>query len=75
MIITGTTTNCCCDSTARDAMQMGYQVLFVEDGNATRSDVEHNAALASMAGLFFADVVTADQAIARIDAGRQRHAT
>lgn len=73
IIVTGTTTNCCCDSTARDAMQMGYRVLFVQDGNAARGDVEHNAALASMAGLFFADVVTADEAIARIEAGRQNN--
>lgn len=29
LIITGTTTNCCCESTMRDAMQMGYNVLFI----------------------------------------------
>jgi ureidoacrylate peracid hydrolase len=26
LIVTGTVTNCCCESTARDAMQMGYKV-------------------------------------------------
>jgi nicotinamidase-related amidase len=68
LIVTGTTTNCCCESTMRDAMQVGYNVLFVQDGNATRGDAVHNASLANM--LLFGDVVTADEAIARIKAGR-----
>ncbi|KAH7119996.1 putative Peroxyureidoacrylate/ureidoacrylate amidohydrolase RutB [Dendryphion nanum] len=68
LIVTGTTTNCCCESTMRDAMQMGYNVLFVQDGNATHVDTVHNASLLNM--LFFGDVVAADEAIARIEAGR-----
>ena len=56
LIITGTLTNCCCESTARDAMQMGYKVIFLTDGNATLSDEEHNATLLSMAAIF-ADVM------------------
>lgn len=66
LIITGTTTNCCCESTMRDAMQMGYDVLFVQDGNATRGDAVHNASLANM--VLFGDVVSADEAITRIEA-------
>src|SRR5882762_5329557 len=31
LIITGTATNVCCESTARDAMQMNYKVIFVAD--------------------------------------------
>jgi nicotinamidase-related amidase len=69
LIVTGTVTNCCCESTVRDAMQMGYNVLFVQDGNASHTDEAHNATLANMAGLFFADVVTADEAISRVNAG------
>jgi nicotinamidase-related amidase len=68
LIVTGTTTNCCCESTARDAMQMGYNVLFVQDANAAHGDAMHNASLTNM--LLFGDVVTADEAIARIEAGR-----
>ncbi|KAH8688969.1 putative Peroxyureidoacrylate/ureidoacrylate amidohydrolase RutB [Talaromyces proteolyticus] len=68
LIVTGTTTNCCCESTMRDAMQMGYHVLFVQDGNATRGDAVHNASLVNM--LLFGDVVTADEVITRIEAGR-----
>lgn len=56
LIITGTLTNCCCESTARDAMQMGYKIIFLTDGNATLSDEEHNATLISMASIF-ADVM------------------
>jgi len=57
LIITGTLTNVCCESTARDAMQRNYQVIFVADGNAALSDAEHNATLCSMAAVF-ADVMT-----------------
>lgn len=55
LIITGALTNCCCESTARDAMMMDYDVVFVSDANATRSDAQHNATLVSMMQLF-ADV-------------------
>ena len=43
-------------STARDALQMGYNVIFVSDANATLSDEEHNGTLLSMAAIF-ADVM------------------
>lgn len=56
LIITGTLTNCCCESSARDALQMGYKIIFISDANATLSDAEHNAALISMASIF-ADVM------------------
>ncbi|MEO0905191.1 MAG: isochorismatase family cysteine hydrolase, partial [Pseudomonadota bacterium] len=38
LIITGTLTNCCCESTARDANQLNYKVIFVTDANATHTD-------------------------------------
>jgi ureidoacrylate peracid hydrolase len=65
LIITGTLTNCCCESTARDALQMGYNVIFVSDANATLSDEEHNGTLMSMYAIF-ADVLTTDQTISLI---------
>lgn len=67
LIATGTTTNICCESTMRGAMQMGYKVWFVQDGNATRDDAVHNASLLNI--LFFGDVVIGEEAIARIEAG------
>jgi ureidoacrylate peracid hydrolase len=60
LIITGTATNVCCESTARDAMQMNYKIIFVADGNAAASDAEHNATVNNMYVLF-ADVMTTDE--------------
>ena len=63
LIITGTLTNCCSESTARDAMQRDYRVLFVSDGNAALTDAEHNATLGNMVALF-ADVMDTDDVLA-----------
>ncbi len=60
LIITGTLTNVCCEATARDAMLMNYNTLFVSDANGARSDEEHIATLVNMTQ-FFADVVTTDE--------------
>lgn len=60
LIITGTLTNVCCEATARDAMLMNYDTLFVSDANGARSDEEHNATLVNMMQ-FFADVLTTDE--------------
>lgn len=68
LIIVGTATNVCCESTARDAMMMNYKVVFVSDGNACRTDAEHNATLGNMLALF-ADVQSTDEVIATIAAG------
>ncbi|MBO9575900.1 MAG: cysteine hydrolase [Sphingobium sp.] len=57
LIITGTLTNCCCESTARDAMQLNYKVIFATDANAALSDAEHNATLHNMS-FVFADVMS-----------------
>jgi len=57
LIISGTLTNCCCESTARDAMQLNYRVIFATDANAALSDAEHNATLHNMA-FVFADVMS-----------------
>jgi ureidoacrylate peracid hydrolase len=62
LIVTGTLTNCCCESTARDAMQFNYKVIFVSDGNAALSDAEHNATLNNMCALF-ADVMSTDEVV------------
>jgi len=69
LIIVGTATNVCCESTARDAMMMNYKVFFVSDANACRTDEEHNATLAILM-VMFADVRSTDDMIALL----QRHA-
>lgn len=65
LIITGTATNVCCESTARDAMMMNYKVIFVSDGTATYNDEEHNATLGIMVAMF-ADVMTTDEVLVRL---------
>jgi ureidoacrylate peracid hydrolase len=62
LIVTGTLSNCCCESTARDAMQLNYQVIFVTDGNAALTDAEHNATLHNMCFLF-ADVMSTEEVL------------
>lgn len=55
VIISGTLTNCCCESTARDAMQNNYRVIMAADANAALSDAEHAATLHILA-MVFADL-------------------
>ena len=40
LIVVGTLTNVCCESTVRDAMMLGYRALMPADANATLSDEE-----------------------------------
>ena len=63
--ITGTKTNVCCESTARDAMMMDFKVVMVEDATATLSDDEHRAALETIIQQF-GDVMTVDDVAARL---------
>jgi len=62
LIIVGTATNVCCESTARDGMMLNYKVFFVSDANACRTDEEHNATLAILL-IMFADVRSTDEMI------------
>ena len=48
LIMTGTLTNACCESSTRDAVALGFRVVFVSDATATRSDIEHNATLINL---------------------------
>jgi ureidoacrylate peracid hydrolase len=67
LIITGTLTNVCCESTARDAMMLSYRVLMVADANATLTEEAHKAALMNI--LFvFGDVQTTDEVVALLNA-------
>jgi ureidoacrylate peracid hydrolase len=69
LIITGTLSNCCCESTARDAMQMNYKILFVADANAALTDAAHNATLENMAFLF-GDVLSTDELLRVLERSR-----
>jgi len=65
LIITGTASQVCCESTARDAMMMNYKVFFMADANATFNDEEHNATLSAMAHTF-CDVIDTDTMVGMI---------
>ena len=49
LIITGVMTNCCCETTARDAFVRDYRVFFVSDATATVNDELHVASLKNLA--------------------------
>lgn len=66
IIVTGTASQVCCESTARDAMMLNYKVFFIADGNATFNDEEHNATLSTMAHTF-CDVVDTDTMVDMIE--------
>ena len=73
VIIAGTLTNVCCESSARDAMMLNYRVVFVADANAALSDAEHNATLGTILRVF-GDVVTTDETIALLRAQSREQA-
>jgi ureidoacrylate peracid hydrolase len=71
VLIAGTATNVCCESSARDAAMLDYRVIMLSDGNATWSDEEHAASLNNFL-LFFGNVMTADEAIGRLVPAKSR---
>ena len=68
VLITGTVTNVCCESSARDAMMLNFRTVMVSDANAARTDEEHNATLSTFYALF-GDVMDTDHVIRRLEAG------
>lgn len=63
LLIAGTKTNVCCESTARDAMMLDFKVVMLSDCCAALSDDEHLATLETFIQQF-GDVLTADEALA-----------
>ena len=60
LIITGVMTNCCCETTARDAFVRDYRIFFVADATATANDDLHIATLKTLA-YGFAHIVSTEQ--------------
>ena len=73
LLIGGTATNVCCESTARDAMMLNFKVVMVADGLATHTDEEHNATLSNFYGQF-GDVQTVDEAVESLQRGAKKAA-
>lgn len=65
LVVTGTATNMCCESSARDAMMLGYRAMMVFDANAARYDDDHLAGLTSF-WQSFGDVRTTDDIIENV---------
>jgi len=63
VLITGTVTNVCCESSARDAMMLNFRTVMVSDGCAAVTDEEHAASLIAF-HLQFGDVLTVEECIA-----------
>jgi ureidoacrylate peracid hydrolase len=62
LLIAGTKTNVCCESTARDAMMLDYNVVMLSDCTAALSDEEHRATLENVIQQF-GDVMTSDEVL------------
>ena len=65
LLITGTATNVCCESSARDAFMLNFRTTVISDANATGSDELHNASL-NLLFARFADVMTTDEVLERL---------
>lgn len=70
VLITGTVTNVCCESSARDAMMSNFRVVMVSDANAANSPEEHQATLVSIYTTF-GDVMDTDMVVGLLAGARQ----
>ena len=73
VLITGTVTSVCCESSARDAMMLNFRTVMVSDGCAAMSDAEHAASLIAF-HLQFGDVLSVDECIAGFNPTDQKAA-
>jgi nicotinamidase-related amidase len=67
VLIAGTVTNVCCESSARDASAAGLRTILLADACAARTDAEHNATLHTIYRSF-GDVRPTAEALALIAA-------
>ena len=73
IIVSGIATNVCCETTAREANVRDFRVFFLSDGTATfgigdLSAEEIQKATCATLGFVFAQVLTVDEMIAKLDA-------
>jgi ureidoacrylate peracid hydrolase len=66
VLVTGVSTNTCCESTARDAVMLNFTTMMVADGCATKTDAAHNATLCSFYNAF-GEIPATDEIIPRLD--------
>jgi nicotinamidase-related amidase len=73
VLITGTVTNICCESSARDAMMRNFRVVMVSDANAAMTPEEHDASLIALY-LTFTDLMDTETIIATLGNAAMRAA-
>jgi biuret amidohydrolase len=76
LIISGIATNVCCETTAREAAVRDFRVFFLNDGTATFSTGDLSAAdiqksTCATLGVVFAQVLSVDEMIHKIEAARR----
>ncbi len=74
LLIGGTVTNFCCETTGRDAMMNDYRAVMVSDCNAARFHEDHSAGLTTFFQSF-GDVYTSDEVIAVLEKGKELKAS
>ena len=65
LLIAGTKTNVCCETTGRDAMMLDFRPVIISDCCAALSDEEHRATLETFIQQF-GDVMTGDEVLERM---------
>jgi len=62
LLIAGTASNGCCESTARDATMLNFKVAMISDASATDTDELHSVSMRFFYQVY-GDVLTVDEAI------------
>jgi len=70
VLIAGTATNVCCESTARDCMMLNFKTAMLADANAATTQAAHVQTLGNFM-LFFGDVMTVAEMQELLVAARQ----
>jgi nicotinamidase-related amidase len=72
VLISGTSTNVCCESTARDAMMLNFRTVMLADALAAQNAQTHVGALTNCL-LHFGDVMSVDEALERMAPAAAAH--
>jgi len=72
VLIAGTVSNVCCESSARDALMQNFNIIMVSDANAALSDADHNASMTAIAQTF-GDVMDCDELLQRLQSTAKSH--
>ena len=68
LIICGIMTNVCVETTAREAIALGYKIIFTSDATATVDEEMHRATLKTI-GMFFGEVKSTEEVIESLSSG------